>query len=57
MIQAGFSFIAERGISRDRIQEILDEADGGDIDSQLVQAELDALGSELDDTENLLDPE
>ena len=55
MIQAGFTFLTERGITKDRIQAILDQAAGGDIPSEIVQRELDSLQSELDETEDLID--
>ena len=54
MIQAGFTWLTERGINKDRIQQILDDAAGGDISTSVVQAELDALSSELDETEGML---
>ena len=57
MLQAGFAYLTQRGFTRDRIQQILDDAQGGDIESNVVQAELDALAAELDETENLLNPE
>ncbi len=57
MIQAAFAWLQNRGIARDRIQKILDEAEGGDISSDVVQAELDSLASELDETEKLIDSE
>lgn len=55
MIQAGFTFLTERGITKDRIQSILDQAAGGDIPSEVVQRELDALDSELDETGEIID--
>lgn len=55
MIQAGFTFLTERGLTKDRIQAILDQAAGDDIPSEIVQRELDALSSELDETENVID--
>lgn len=55
MIQAGFTFLTSRGISRDRIQAILDAAGEGDVSDAVVQAELDSLASELDETETQID--
>jgi hypothetical protein len=59
MIQAGIGWVINRGISRDRIQALLDaaEAEGRDVSQDDVQAELDALSSELDETEDLINDE
>lgn len=53
-IQALISWIATRGINRNRVQKILDNAVGSDITSEQVQTELDATKSELDDTDALI---
>jgi len=53
MIQAGMGWLSSRGITKDRAQALLDkaEADGGrDVTTAEVQAELDLLQSELDET-------
>ena len=57
VIQAGTNWLIQRGMSHDRIQRILDAADGGDVDSSIVQAELNALAAELEATEKLLETE
>jgi hypothetical protein len=56
MIQAAFTWLANRGITKDRIQAILDDANGGDVSTEVVQAELDALASELDTTAGMIQP-
>ena len=44
MLQAGTAYLTERGFTRERIQELLDEAaeTGSDITPEIVQAELEA---------------
>ena len=54
LIQGVFNLLTSRGIARDRIQAILDEAGDGDVTTAQVQAELDSLASELDDTADLI---
>lgn len=54
MMQAGFAFLTQRGIAKDRIQAMLDKAENGDLTTEIVQAELDTLESELDDTANMI---
>jgi len=54
MVQAGFAFLQERGMNRDRIQRILDDFQDGDIPDDVLDAELDALDAELDDTDAML---
>ena len=55
--QALINWIASRGIARDRIQDMLNQASALDVDitSEVVQAELDATGVELDETQDLID--
>ena len=57
MIQAGFNWLATRGITRTRAQELLDlaAAENRDVTSAEVQAELDQLQTELDETGELID--
>ncbi len=57
MIQAGFNWLTARGINRDRVQAMLDEKNtsGDDFTTTEVQAELDTLQGELNETENLID--
>ena len=52
MVQAGFGWLSERGIQRDRVQAMIDKADAEDRDvtTAEVQAELDATQKELDAT-------
>ncbi len=59
MIQAGFNWLTSRGIHKDRIQAMLDAAENGDLTTAQVQAEIDALQTELDETAELIggDPE
>lgn len=59
MVQAAFNFLTSRGLAKDRIQALLDAAEGGDLTTDQVQAELDALDSELDETGDMIggDPE
>ena len=54
MIQAGFTFLAQRGFAKDRIQAMLDSAKDGDLTTETVQTELDTLQSELDETADLI---
>lgn len=54
MIQAGFNFLTQRGLAKDRIQSMLDAAESGDLSTAEVQTELDALQDELDETADLL---
>jgi len=55
MIDAGFNWLASRGLQRDRVQAMLDAAADGDLTTEQVQAELDATQSELDDTAEMID--
>lgn len=52
MIQAGFNWLAARGVTRDRAIALLDKAaaENRDVTSAEVQTELDTLQAELDDT-------
>lgn len=56
-IQALIGWITQRGVSRSRVQKMLDDAaaTGEDISTETVQAELDATAAELDETEGLID--
>lgn len=57
--QALITFIVNRGISRNRVQSLLDNAAslGVDITDDVVQTELDATKAELDATQALIDRE
>jgi len=57
MLQAGFNWLTARGINRARIQAMLDEkhTSGEDFTTAEVQAEIDTLTGELNETENLID--
>ena len=59
MMQAGFNWLTARGISRDRAQALIDNATANnrDVTTAEVQAELDTLQSELNETENMIDRE
>ena len=52
MMQAGFTWLSERGIHKDRVQAMIDKAvaEGRDVTTAEVQAELDAGQKELDAT-------
>lgn len=52
MMQAGFAWLATRGVTRSRAIALLDLAAGEnrDVTSEEVQTELDQLQSELDET-------
>jgi phage-related minor tail protein len=52
MIQAGFNWLAQRGVTRDRAIALIDKAaaENRDVTSAEVQTELDTLQDELDDT-------
>lgn len=54
LIQSLFAWLEKRGIRKDRIQRILDDARGGDISTTTVEAEIEAAQSELDETGELL---
>jgi len=56
MIQGAFDYLVARGISRDRIQIMLDDAGDNDITTEQVQNELDLLSVELDETERMINP-
>ncbi|MCH7591494.1 MAG: hypothetical protein IH989_01770, partial [Planctomycetes bacterium] len=49
-IQAGFGWLAERGIQKERVQFLIDRAvnENRDVTTAEVQAELDATQKELD---------
>lgn len=55
-IQALTAWLAGRGLARDRIQALLDNAaaEGRDLTTAEVQTELDQTAAELDATENLI---
>lgn len=57
MIQAGFNWLESRGIQRNRTQAMLDEKHASETDftTDEVQAELDTLQDELDETGKLID--
>ena len=55
MIDAGFTWLTQRGINQDRIQIMLDAAKNGDLTTEQVQAELDTTAIELDATGELID--
>jgi len=57
MIQAGFSWLASRGITKERAQNLIDLAtsEDRDVTTAEVQGELDLLQTDLDDTANLID--
>lgn len=57
MIQAGFSWLQDRGVQRDRVQFLIDRAveEGRDVTTAEVQQELDATQKELDATADLID--
>jgi hypothetical protein len=52
MVQAGFGWLAERGIQKDRVQFLIDRAvlENRDVTTAEVQVELDATQKELDAT-------
>lgn len=52
MMQAGFTWLADRGVQRDRVQFLIDRAvaAGRDVTTAEVQTELDATQKELDAT-------
>lgn len=52
MVQAGFGWLAERGIQKDRVQFLIDRAvdENRDVTTEEVQQELDATQKELDAT-------
>jgi len=54
MIQAGFNWLTSRGIHKDRIKAMLDAAENGDLTTAQVQAEIDSLENELDETAELI---
>ena len=54
-IQALIRWITLRGITRNRVQEMLDAKADGDFTTDEVQAELDITEDELDDTEDMID--
>ena len=56
-IQAGFTWLSERGVQRDRVQFLIDRAveEGRDVTTAEVQAELDATQKELDATADMID--
>jgi uncharacterized membrane protein len=57
MIQAGFGWLAERGVQRDRAQALIDRAvaENRDVRTAEVQAELDATQAALDETADAID--
>ena len=61
-IQAGFGWLSERGIQKDRVQFLIDRAvaENRDVTTAEVQQELDATQKELDATADAIagmDPE
>ncbi len=52
VIQAGFAWLTQRGITKERALALLNqaEAEGRDVTTAEVQAELDTLQDELDET-------
>ena len=56
-INALFNWLGKRGLTRARAIQLLDnaEAEDRDLTTDEVQGELDALSSELDETERLID--
>lgn len=62
MVQAGFGWLSERGIQKDRVQFLIDRAvtENRDVTTAEVQVELDATQKELDATADAIagmDPE
>lgn len=57
IIQAGFGWLAERGIQKDRVQFLIDRAvdEGRDVTTAEVQVELDATRKELAETAEHID--
>jgi hypothetical protein len=57
MIQAGFGWLADRGVQRDRVQFLIDRAveENRDVTTAEVQQELDAAQKELDETREKID--
>jgi len=55
MLQAGMVYFASRGVNKDRVQALIDSAEGGDLTTEQVQAELDAGREELAETQRLID--
>ena len=57
MIQAGFGWLNSRGIQKDRVQALIDKAvaEGRDVTTDEVQAELDATAAELRRTGEMID--
>lgn len=52
MMQAGFGWLADRGVQKERVQFLIDRAvkENRDVTTAEVQAELDATKKELDAT-------
>lgn len=55
ILQAGISYLVNRGVQRDRIQTLIDSAIDGDLSTDQVQAELDATQAALDETGEMID--
>lgn len=57
VIQAAFGWLTQRGITKERALALLNkaEAEGRDVTTAEVQAELDQLQSELNDTERAIE--
>ena len=57
MVQAGFGWLAERGIQKDRVQFLIDRAvnENRDVTTEEVQVELDATAAELSRTAEMID--
>lgn len=57
VIQAAFGWLTQRGITKERALALLSkaEAEGRDVTTAEVQAELDQLQSELNDTERAIE--
>ena len=56
-IQAGYAWLAARGVHKDRVQFLIDRAvaENRDVTTDEVQQELDATQAELDETAGMVD--
>ncbi len=57
IVESLFTWLTSRGLTRDRVLTILNtaQAEGRDVTTAEVQAELDLLQGELDDTQEAID--
>ena len=57
LLQGGLNWLATRGVTRERALTLLEtaQAEGRDVTTAEVQAELDLLQGELDETQDQID--